>query len=290
MNLPNLLLAGAPRCGTTAVFDWLVTHPSVSGAVDKEIFYLMDSGEKMFRPDRCWQFGQEPGYAKLFPENNTWMVDGTTLSIYQQAALEYAARHSPHVLMMVRCPAERAYSTFRYYRDTRQALPQDLTFDEFIRRVRARSAYQTDSQLAQILDHGEYIRYLRSWRAALPAGYLQVQNFDVFMADPSQGMAAICEWLEIPDLYANFAFSVVNESRPVRSRWLFKAKESLASLVGNRQIKAVLRPIYYAVNSGRKKTERTREDQQVIDELKADFAVANHELASEFGIDITGWR
>jgi len=41
--LPNLVIAGAPRCGTTSLFSWLKDHPQVGAATVKETFYLMDS-------------------------------------------------------------------------------------------------------------------------------------------------------------------------------------------------------------------------------------------------------
>lgn len=289
MNLPNLLLVGAPRCGTTALFDWLVAHPDVSGSVDKEIFYLMDEGERMFNPDRCWQAGQEAGYAALFPENNTWMVDGTTLSIYQQAALEYAKKHQPHVLVMLRCPAQRAYSTFRYYRDTRLALPQELSFSEFIEGVSKKPETYPDTQLAQVLLHGEYVHYLRKWQEAVSADHLKIFTFETFMADPYAGMADLCEWLGLPDIYANYSFATVNESRAVRSRWLFQAKETLAKLVASRRMKDALRPWYHALNSAGKKEPGSDEDQLQIDALKQQLQSANQQLATEFGVDVTAW-
>ncbi|MCP5333794.1 MAG: hypothetical protein H7A13_10650, partial [Pseudomonadales bacterium] len=47
--LPNLIIAGAPKCGTTSLFDYLVQHPQVGGSSVKETCYVMDRGYPLFK-------------------------------------------------------------------------------------------------------------------------------------------------------------------------------------------------------------------------------------------------
>ena len=38
--LPDLLIIGAPECGTTSLYGYLVQHPSVLPALDKEVRFF----------------------------------------------------------------------------------------------------------------------------------------------------------------------------------------------------------------------------------------------------------
>src|SRR5215212_3535508 len=50
--LPNWIIAGVPKAGTSTLFRWLTDHPEVSGPSEKETCYFVDRGSHMFRPDR----------------------------------------------------------------------------------------------------------------------------------------------------------------------------------------------------------------------------------------------
>jgi hypothetical protein len=38
--LPDFLIIGAMKCGTTSLFNYLCSHPRIIGSVPKEIFYF----------------------------------------------------------------------------------------------------------------------------------------------------------------------------------------------------------------------------------------------------------
>ena len=42
MNLPNLIIGGAPKCGTSSLYFWLAAHPEVFASKTKEPFYYDD--------------------------------------------------------------------------------------------------------------------------------------------------------------------------------------------------------------------------------------------------------
>jgi len=39
---PNLVIAGAPKSGTSSLFFWLAAHPEVCGSQKKETYFLAD--------------------------------------------------------------------------------------------------------------------------------------------------------------------------------------------------------------------------------------------------------
>jgi len=36
---PNLVVAGAPKCGTSSLYFWLAAHPEVAASREKETFF-----------------------------------------------------------------------------------------------------------------------------------------------------------------------------------------------------------------------------------------------------------
>ena len=159
-TLPNLFLAGAPKCGTTSVYDWLVNHPDISGGVDKELFYLVDKADWKFNEKSNWQDHREEGYAKLFKQENKYVVDGTTLTIYQNSALEYVQAYPCKAIYFIREPSQRIYSTFKYFRDTRTVLPAGLSFDEFISEVENGNSFGGNNQLSAVIEQSRYHRFI----------------------------------------------------------------------------------------------------------------------------------
>ena len=59
--LPNVVIAGAPKCGTTSLFAWLADHPDVCGSNVKEARYFLDPGDPLFDETRTSVTTGSPG-------------------------------------------------------------------------------------------------------------------------------------------------------------------------------------------------------------------------------------
>ncbi|MAP19856.1 MAG: hypothetical protein CL589_09295 [Alteromonadaceae bacterium] len=270
--LPNLFLAGAPKCGTTSVYDWLVNHPDISGGVDKELFYLVDEADWKFNKKSNWQDHREEGYAKLFKQENKYIVDGTTLTIYQNSALEYAQAHPCKALFFIREPSQRIYSTFKYFRDTRTVLPAGLSFDEFISEVENGNSFGGNNQLSAVIEQSRYHMFINKWIEILGADNVRVYDFSALKKDKKALMRDICEWLGIDQtIYDNFDFSHKNETAIVRNRTLNKVKEKIGVRIKNEKLKELIRPIYNSLN--KKKPDNTANEQEglVKERLRVDL-------------------
>ena len=184
---------------------------------------------------------------------------------------------------MVREPAERALSMFQYMRDTRGALPRDLTFPELVSACRSGSTFAGNQQLSELLEHGHYVRYLRPWRDALPAESLKVVTVDRLVHDSFECMQEICTWLGIENTYVNYDFSSRNESVALRSRSLERLKTRLSNSINTPTLKRVLRPAYRKLNlhqAGRAESN----SKLGLHNLKLEYASSNQALWTEFGI------
>ena len=79
--LPNLVIAGAPKSGTSSVFRWLADHPQVLGSSVKETYYFVDPGSHMCDPGRHFLTGGIGGYRGFFPAPRTAGRGGRIFSL-----------------------------------------------------------------------------------------------------------------------------------------------------------------------------------------------------------------
>ena len=125
MPLPNFILAGAPKSGSSAFWHYLRQHPDVYFPDEKEPFFF----DFKFDKGVDW-------YASKFDGHHGETAVGEATVWYMRWKEVPARMHSvlPDVklIFLLRHPTDRAYSNFNHdYRDGRY--PYDLTFSEFVR-------------------------------------------------------------------------------------------------------------------------------------------------------------
>lgn len=114
MPLPNLLVAGVPKAGTSTVHNLLSRHPEVFMAQVKEPHF--------FTYHTCgwprWAVQTMDEYRALFEqgEGARFVGEGSTWYAYSREAAESIRAHLPDVkvIIMLRNPADRAYSNWTF--------------------------------------------------------------------------------------------------------------------------------------------------------------------------------
>ena len=107
--LPNYLIIGAPKCGTTSLAAWLDEHPQVYMVPEKELHFF--SG--------YWEQGLD-WYEQCFVPNGKPLVGEASPSYLENpVARERIASVLPgaKLIAMMRNPVDRAYSQYWHWRD-----------------------------------------------------------------------------------------------------------------------------------------------------------------------------
>lgn len=104
---PNFFIVGAPKCGTTAMNEYLKSHPDIFMAEKKEMHFFGEDLEKRFRiteKDYLDEFRNATG-KKIIGEASVWYL-------FSKTAAEEIKRYSPgaKILIMLRNPVELLYS------------------------------------------------------------------------------------------------------------------------------------------------------------------------------------
>ncbi|CAN5429100.1 sulfotransferase [soil metagenome] len=115
LDCVNLLILGAPKCGTTTLYDAFSTHPEIYMSPRKEPHYLSYVADNW--PD--WACRGEEEYRGLFAnaEGKRRRGEGSTWYLYSPNAAKHIKEHLPadtKMIAMIRHPVDRAYSNFNF--------------------------------------------------------------------------------------------------------------------------------------------------------------------------------
>jgi hypothetical protein len=208
--LPEFVIIGAAKAGTTSLYGWLSEHPFVAPATQKEVHffdYNYYRGEDWYRrhfPLRSQRaaFAREHGRPFLTGE-----ASPSYISHYW--APQRLAKLLPRarLIVMLRNPADRAYSQFQM---SRREGEEQLDFAEAIasedrrldnERARAMKSPHYNSWPIgcwSYLMRSRYAEQLERWFALFPAGQFHILTLEEMAHDPRQALDGIHQFLGLP--------------------------------------------------------------------------------------------
>ncbi len=209
--IPDFLIIGAMRGGTTTLYHYLVRHPRVAGAVlDKEVHFFdlhHDRGERWYRA----RFPRRSALARRARGAGGAIRVGEATPYYLFHPLVPARvaemLPSARVIAMLRDPVERAWSHYRHEVDLGY---ETLGFDEAIdaeeerlagaeaRLVTDPSAQSSAHQHHSYLARGRYAEQLERWFDAMPRERIFVMRSEDFYADPAVAFTGVLDFLGLP--------------------------------------------------------------------------------------------
>jgi hypothetical protein len=205
--LPDFLVIGEAKCGTTSLFAYLSDHPLVCPPTTKELRYFaffFDRGEDWYRaffPSR-WQ-RQRVERSEGAP---TITGEATPLYLSHPSVPPRAASVVPQarLVAILRNPVERALSAydFRVKLGTERR-PLAEAIDDSLQRA-ARAPGPGPASLAEYLANpayvtrGEYARSLGRWFEHFDRSQLLVIETEQLSRDGGSGFARVLEHLALP--------------------------------------------------------------------------------------------
>jgi hypothetical protein len=135
---PNFFIVGAPKAGTTALYDTLKGHPEIYMSPIKEPHFFAFEGEPPIFPGpagnyfRLVSVGRAREYALLFAglTNQRAVGESSTRYLGMPLAAHRICRNLPHsrIIAILRQPATRAYSDYAFMRQV--GVEPARTFEE----------------------------------------------------------------------------------------------------------------------------------------------------------------
>lgn len=273
-RLPNLLIAGVPKAGTTSLHTYLSQHPEVCGSYTKELAFFspLFSGQEV---------PQNADYLRHFKHcrGERFILESTPTYLYGGKELieEICNRLGPDVriVFILRDPVGRLISAYRHH-TTKMRIPATTTWAEFIDTEPSPDRVNPAGYLAQ----GAYARFLPDWFEAF-GDRLLILFFEDLESSARDVVKVLCDWLGIDfDFYRSSDFPVENRTVGYRNAYLHGAAMWLNIQTEtfwrkHVRMKRLVRDFYYSLNE---QERPMTPDQSIIDELERTYAGPNEEL------------
>ena len=284
-NLPNLIIGGVHKAGTTSLHAYLSMHPQVCGSLIKELAFLLPARYNETVPPNdvyASHFKHYNGEKYILETTPSYIYGGTPLinTIHERLGDEVK------MIFILREPTDRFISFYRHC-ITKLEIPADTTLEEFIGMSYAinngiRQSDETD-HITQGLIEGDYASFLPIWMENFK-GRILIIFFDELSKDTPGVMKKICKWLDIDfTFYKKEDFTIENRTADYKvafvhkfALWINHHTEKFWRK--NYKLKRFIRSLYYGLNE--KKNEATAKNTATIEQLNTMYAASNERLAA----------
>jgi hypothetical protein len=194
--LPDFLIIGAQKAGTTALYSYLRRHPHISGPSWKEVSFF----DRHYTRGAAWYRGN-------FPIRRHALVGEASPSyLFHPLAPERVAALVPRarLIALLRDPVDRALSHYQY----EVALGREaLSFEDALAREEERTRGEVERMLRDpsyfsdawwnytYSARGRYAEQLERWFAAFPREQLLVLPSEELGNEPAAAYARVLEFL-----------------------------------------------------------------------------------------------
>lgn len=253
--LPNLVVPGVAKSGTSSLFWYLSQHPDICQADKKEINYF---GSLRFGPDPKAPIEQ---YASHFSHyaGERYRLDTSQVYFDGGSNVIDAIKEcfpSPKILIIIREPVDRLWSSFTSAKHLGQLSPS-MKFGEYFERCRKLRSTGEDLMKHELfyraLSTSAYVDYMQEWYDAFQD--VRVIFFEHMIESPESVVEDLCRWLDIDvGPVREFDFAQRNKTLQPRSRAVYQIANAINLRIdrGSRlspRTKRVLRAAYRVANT-----------------------------------------
>lgn len=198
-RLPDFLIIGAPKSGTTSLYYYLMQHPNIFMPANKEPMFFTFEGENLDSyhfegpPDRPDVVTNIEDYLKLFEKakQNQKIGEASTLYLYDSKTPERIKCHIPDgkMIAIFRNPVDRAFSQYQHYRTINReplsSFDQAIIAEEYRMQENWYKSYF-------YLDAGFYSKQVQNYLK-----YFPIDNFKFFLYEDFKETTAM-----VKDIFA----------------------------------------------------------------------------------------
>ncbi len=207
--LPDFIIIGAQKGGTTSLYRYLSEHPAVVPSYKKEVHYF----DLNYQEGLSWYRSQFP--LTLERKENHLTGEASPYYLYHPHVPKRVAQLVPNVklIALLREPASRAYS--HYYHEVKNKR-DPLSFEEAIDAEEERLSGELEKMLADenyysynhqrysYLDRGIYIDQLLAWERYFDRSQMLVLSSEELFNESTQAFDKVLDFLGLPKWYPEF--------------------------------------------------------------------------------------
>ena len=216
-SVPDYLIIGAQKCGTTSLYAYLTQHPGIIPSEKKEVHYF--GHPKNQARGQAWYLRHFPSmvYRKSLEEKLGYSpITGEATPNMNQPfmpKLVHELLPNAKLIAMFRNPIDR---TFSHYHHNKQFPGREpLTFEDAIAQsaIKLPDEIMNDASLYYQSKHrsyvtrGLYAEQLERWYQYYPKDRIYIISSEEFFVDPASELKKVLEFLEMPDFSIDCAVS-----------------------------------------------------------------------------------
>lgn len=223
--MPNLFIIGAPKCGTTSLYEWLKGHPDVFMAPFKEPCYFardlaFETSSYYFRYD-----ADRERYLALFAGAGTEkrLGEASTRYLYSKDAPRLIAAEAPdpRIVVMLRNPVDMMASLHAHkLASGTEDLAElgDAVAAEEDRRSGRRLPPNSNPLLSTYLERAMFGDQLARWFDVFGRERIHVMIFEDVVREPAADFRALLEFLDLDQAYLPTSFAAHNPAHGSRAK------------------------------------------------------------------------
>jgi hypothetical protein len=272
--LPNFLIIGSQKAGTTSLYQILKEHPQIFMPDTKEINFFFKDAEYARGPD---------AYAAHFADATNQLALGEASPGYichpEAPARIHALLPDAKLILTVRNPIKRAISQ---YWDNRRHLNEPLTF------AQALDAYLDDDYQPDktgYFSRGAYMRYIRRYLEYFPRKNILVLPFEEMISNPEDFYRRIFAFLGVDEDFVSEDFDEAFNPTEVWKNPFYQILIRRPRY--QKKIPAKLRRLFYWGSKMRFSAPSI--DEASYQKLVAFYRPWNDELREFLGTDLAEW-
>lgn len=242
-RLPNFLIVGAAKSGTTSAYRYLRQHPQIYMPDHKEpLFMVSEIYEKLSTNDPRHHISEEhtvftlDNYKNLFKDANNEIAIGeasTPYLYYHEASIPKIKKHlgDVKIIIFLRNPVDRAFSAYKHF--VKQTADTD-SFEQFLEKEEARIRDNWDI-LTRPKDLGFYNKQVKAFKNIFSR--VKIFLLDDLKTEPDKTVKDIYNFLEVDPSFSPDTKMEHNKSAPPGNRLLH------SFLTRNNILKDIARPL-----------------------------------------------
>jgi len=254
-----LFLAGAPKCGTTFLFNILKNHSELNPSFPKETYYFCDKEHTGINEKKNYHLngGTDSFFDYFNLEGPKFYLEATTHLIYQQEMFDVIkSLGNVKMVFLTRNPIERITSTFNYtkYNLANIKSNKEYTLDNYVNHLLAKDTTELKKWLRdergyyvfkRELEYCHYDKYIDKWRKHLGSENVKLIPLDELKKNQDAVVDSLIEWLGLAPLsLAEAKEEKKNSSYTVKSTKIHQKVIKLASLLPKSTIKEKIKSLY----------------------------------------------
>lgn len=281
--VPTFFLCGAPKAGTTSLYEYCAEHPEVCMSRPKETGFFFENYERGIDWFSDEYFSHYDGEAAI--------GEASAGNMLHREVAPRIRRHCPEarLVFVLRDPVERLWSHYRFDINVGQ-LPPTADFSELIRD-------ETSEWREVMIELGMYRDQLANYAEHFPRDQMKIFLFKEFANETERVVRQLFEFIEVnPEADVNTTERHNESARLTNARLyqvLYRMWDPVKSVLPETAVerlfglRSAVRGLFFAsVGTHVDKPSMDKADQDYLHQI---YATPNARLEEELGRDLPQW-